>query len=63
MKILFLALEISLGLAAAPWVEYAAEGHRFYIPANRIDFWSRMERFLDRQIGQHQSSSQAQGQQ
>ncbi|KQZ43149.1 S9 family peptidase [Duganella sp. Root1480D1] len=45
------------------WVEYPAEGHGFYVPANRIDFWSRVERFLDRQIGQHQVPPQAQGQQ
>jgi dipeptidyl aminopeptidase/acylaminoacyl peptidase len=44
------------------WVEYETEGHGFYVPANRIDFWSRVERFLERQIGPQQPPQQ-QGQQ
>ena len=34
------------------WVVYEEEGHGWALPKNRIDFWSRVEKFLDRQIGQ-----------
>lgn len=34
------------------WVEYPAEGHGFYLPKNKLDFWSRVEKFLDKNIGQ-----------
>jgi dipeptidyl aminopeptidase/acylaminoacyl peptidase len=33
------------------WVVYADEGHGWSKPANRLDFWSRVEKFLDRNIG------------
>jgi dipeptidyl aminopeptidase/acylaminoacyl peptidase len=33
------------------WVEYPAEGHGFRLPKNNIDFWSRVEKFLDKNIG------------
>ncbi|HEY0060870.1 MAG TPA: alpha/beta fold hydrolase [Telluria sp.] len=33
------------------WVVYEGEGHGWATVANRIDFWSRVEKFLDRQIG------------
>ncbi|HBF50975.1 MAG TPA: S9 family peptidase [Massilia sp.] len=33
------------------WVEYADEGHGFFLPKNSIDFWSRVEKFLDKNIG------------
>jgi len=33
------------------WVEYPDEGHGFYLPKNSIDFWSRVEKFLDKNIG------------
>ncbi|MDB5746719.1 MAG: dipeptidyl aminopeptidase [Massilia sp.] len=33
------------------WVEYPAEGHGFYLPKNSIDFWRRVEKFLDKNIG------------
>jgi dipeptidyl aminopeptidase/acylaminoacyl peptidase len=36
------------------WVEYPEEGHGWAVPETRIDFWSRVERFLDRQIGNTQ---------
>ena len=32
------------------WIEYADEGHGWMLEANRIDFWSRVERFLDRHL-------------
>ena len=33
------------------WVEYPEEGHGWSLEKNNIDFWSRVERFLDRHIG------------
>jgi dipeptidyl aminopeptidase/acylaminoacyl peptidase len=33
------------------WVTYDGEGHGWSLAKNRIDFWQRVERFLDRQIG------------
>ncbi|WP_338767476.1 prolyl oligopeptidase family serine peptidase [Massilia sp. METH4] len=33
------------------WVEYPEEGHGWKLPKNRIDFWTRVEKFLDRNIG------------
>jgi dipeptidyl aminopeptidase/acylaminoacyl peptidase len=40
------------GNTRVEWVEYGEEGHGWYLPHNRIDFWGRVERFLDRNIGQ-----------
>ncbi|WP_020653964.1 alpha/beta hydrolase family protein [Massilia niastensis] len=33
------------------WIEYQDEGHGWSLPKNRIDFWTRVEKFLDRHIG------------
>jgi dipeptidyl aminopeptidase/acylaminoacyl peptidase len=33
------------------WIEYQDEGHGWSLPKNRIDFWGRVETFLDKQIG------------
>jgi dipeptidyl aminopeptidase/acylaminoacyl peptidase len=33
------------------WVVYPDEGHGWTKPANNIDFWTRVERFLDKNIG------------
>ncbi|HEX9171988.1 MAG TPA: prolyl oligopeptidase family serine peptidase, partial [Telluria sp.] len=33
------------------WIEYPEEGHGWYLPKNNIDFWSRVEKFLDTNIG------------
>ncbi|HEV7817253.1 MAG TPA: hypothetical protein VGP06_19395 [Janthinobacterium sp.] len=33
------------------WVVYDEEGHGWALPKNRIDFWTRVEKFLDRNIG------------
>ena len=33
------------------WIEYQEEGHGWTLPKNRIDFWSRVEKFLDKNIG------------
>jgi dipeptidyl aminopeptidase/acylaminoacyl peptidase len=33
------------------WISYPEEGHGWTLPKNRIDFWSRVEKFLDKNIG------------
>lgn len=33
------------------WVVYDGEGHGWSLPKNRIDFWQRVERFLNKNIG------------
>ena len=33
------------------WVEYPEEGHGWALEKNRIDFWTRVEKFLDKNIG------------
>ncbi|WP_343728399.1 prolyl oligopeptidase family serine peptidase [Duganella sp.] len=33
------------------WIVYEKEGHGWRLPENRIDFWTRVEKFLDKQIG------------
>jgi dipeptidyl aminopeptidase/acylaminoacyl peptidase len=33
------------------WIEYPDEAHGWYLPKNNIDFWTRVEKFLDRNIG------------
>lgn len=33
------------------WIVYPDEGHGWALPKNQIDFWTRVERFLDRNIG------------
>jgi len=33
------------------WVLYPDEGHGWYLPQNRIDFWGKVEKFLDKNIG------------
>jgi dipeptidyl aminopeptidase/acylaminoacyl peptidase len=33
------------------WIEYEEEGHGWSLPKNRIDFWRRVEQFLDKNIG------------
>ena len=37
--------------APLTWIEYADEGHGWYKPANRIDFYDRMVKFLGANIG------------
>jgi len=39
------------GNSQVEWIEYQDEGHGWQLPANRVDFWSRVEKFLDRHIG------------
>lgn len=33
------------------WVEYTEEGHGWQLVKNRVDFWTRVEKFLERNIG------------
>jgi len=33
------------------WVLYGEEAHGWRLPKNRIDFWTRVEKFLDKNIG------------
>ncbi|MEH6434947.1 alpha/beta hydrolase family protein [Massilia sp. DD77] len=33
------------------WIEYPEEGHGWSLEKNRVDFWNRVERFLDKHIG------------
>ncbi len=33
------------------WVEYPEEGHGWSLEKNNVDFWGRVERFLDKHIG------------
>lgn len=37
--------------APLTWIEYGDEGHGWYKPDNRIDFYDRMVKFLDANIG------------
>lgn len=37
--------------AGVEWIEYESEGHGWSLPANEIDFWTRVEKFLGRHIG------------
>jgi dipeptidyl aminopeptidase/acylaminoacyl peptidase len=32
------------------WIDYAEEGHGWLLPANSIDFWTRVEQFLDKKL-------------
>ena len=34
------------------WIEYPEEGHGWYLPQNRIDFWTRVEKFLAKNLAQ-----------
>jgi len=33
------------------WVEYRDEGHGFFLEANEVDFWTKVERFLAKNLG------------
>ena len=33
------------------WIEYEDEGHGWKLPKTRIDFWGRVEKFLDKNLG------------
>ena len=42
---------VAQGNSQVEWMVYPTEGHGWYLPETRIDFWTRVEKFLDRQIG------------
>ncbi|MYM23458.1 prolyl oligopeptidase family serine peptidase [Duganella sp. FT135W] len=42
---------VKAGNPNVEWIEYSEEGHGWHLPKNRIDFWGRVERFLDKNIG------------
>ena len=42
---------VKRGNKQVEWVTYSGEGHGWSLEKNRIDFWQRVERFLDRHIG------------
>ncbi|MGO4379099.1 alpha/beta hydrolase family protein [Pseudoduganella sp. RAF19] len=37
--------------ADVEYIEYSGEGHGWLLPENRYDFWTRVEKFLDKNIG------------
>jgi acetyl esterase/lipase len=37
--------------ADVEWAEYTDEGHGWRLVKNRVDFWTRVEKFLDKHIG------------
>lgn len=41
---------VAPGNAALEWVVYEDEGHGWRAPENRLDFWSRTARFLDKHL-------------
>ncbi len=41
------------------WVVYNGDGHGWHKAENRIDFWTRVEKFLDKYIGKQQGSPAA----
>ncbi|WP_199539639.1 S9 family peptidase [Duganella sp. BJB476] len=44
---------VKAGNPNVEWIEYPEEGHGWALPKNRIDFWTRVEHFLDKNIGAH----------
>ncbi len=42
---------VKAGNKDVEWVEYLEEGHGWYLPETRFDFWRRVEKFLARNIG------------
>nr|WP_315395270.1 S9 family peptidase [uncultured Duganella sp.] len=42
---------VKAGNPNVEWIEYPEEGHGWALPKNRIDFWSHVEQFLDKNIG------------
>jgi dipeptidyl aminopeptidase/acylaminoacyl peptidase len=38
------------GKTEVEWIEYELEGHGFLLEANRVDFWTRVEKFLAKNL-------------
>jgi dipeptidyl aminopeptidase/acylaminoacyl peptidase len=43
---------VQAGNSNVEWILYPKEGHGWRLPENRIDFWTKVEKFLDKNIGQ-----------
>jgi dipeptidyl aminopeptidase/acylaminoacyl peptidase len=43
---------VKAGNPDVEWVVYDGEGHGWSLPDNRVDFWTRVERFLAKHIGE-----------
>ena len=43
---------IATGNKNVEWVQYAGEGHGFMLTKNNVDFWTRVEKFLDKHVKQ-----------
>jgi dipeptidyl aminopeptidase/acylaminoacyl peptidase len=43
---------VKAGNSDVEWVVYDGEGHGWSLPDNRVDFWTRVERFLGKHIGE-----------
>jgi dipeptidyl aminopeptidase/acylaminoacyl peptidase len=43
---------VKAGNPNVEWVTYEKEGHGWKLPQNRFDWWTRVEKFLDRNIGE-----------
>jgi len=41
---------ISAGNKNVEWIQYAGEGHGWNLEKNQVDFWTRIERFLDKHV-------------
>jgi dipeptidyl aminopeptidase/acylaminoacyl peptidase len=48
----FLAAVKAGGNQDVEWVTYEKEGHGWMLPENRYDWWRKVEKFLDKNIGQ-----------
>ncbi len=44
---------VKAGNPNVEWIKYGEEAHGWALPKNRIDFWTRVEHFLDKNIGAH----------
>ncbi|MEO6920707.1 MAG: alpha/beta fold hydrolase [Collimonas sp.] len=42
---------VKAGNPQVEWIEYPEEGHGWQLQKNNVDFWTHVEKFLDRQIG------------
>ena len=41
---------VSTGNKNVEWIQYAGEGHGWNLEKNQVDFWNRVERFLDKNL-------------
>jgi dipeptidyl aminopeptidase/acylaminoacyl peptidase len=43
---------VKVGDPNVEWIEYSTEGHGWRLPATKVDFWTHVENFLRKNIGQ-----------